>query len=420
MLRALLLSALAASSSASASAASAWPRILLTDYATSPLHAVALDGSPAALYVRPGSSSDFLLFFEGGGWCESPEDCLARSKTPLGSSKFLSSGYAARDLLQTDCNTNPAFCNHSFVYAQYLDGASRAGSVAEPVQVGNETIFFRGHAILQATLAALLAPGGVGSGMPSLAGASKLLISGSSAGGLTTFLHADEISELVHAANPGCEVRAVPEVGFFIDGESIWSRQHIMTSVYARIAAFANVSSSVNAGCAASKPVSEQWQCFMAQYTLPHIKTPLFLVNSMVDEWQAQNILAPNTITEPAVSTYGAFKPCILDPVAGCNATQAAQWTGFAGQFLAALEAAKAATPAPQAALHGGIVTSCPIHTTMIGGLSHRIKVGGVSLYEAVSAWVAGKGQQWTVDVPFPGNPTCPKPAAAGEDVELM
>ena len=31
-----------------------------------------LDGSPYKYYVRDGASPDFLLFFEGGGWCYDP------------------------------------------------------------------------------------------------------------------------------------------------------------------------------------------------------------------------------------------------------------------------------------------------------------------------------------------------------------
>jgi hypothetical protein len=260
--------------------------------------------------------------------------------------------------------------------------------------------------------------------MPSLAAAPRLLLSGSSAGGLTTYLHADAIAAAVRAVNPGVDVRAVPEVGFFIDGASIWSGAHIMTGVFSRVAAFQNVTAGapehVNAACVAGTPAAERWRCFMAQFTLPFMTTPTFIVNSMVDEWQAQNILAPNTVTEPAVTTYGAFAPCIKEPTAGCNATQAKQWTGYADQFLGALAAARTATPEPLAAHHGGFITSCPIHTTLIGGLSHRIAIGGVTIYDALVAWVDGKVPQdtFTIDERYPGNPTCPKPAEV-EDAEM-
>ncbi len=377
---------------------------------------MALDGSPQALYVRPGSPRAWVLFFEGGGWCQSLEDCAKRANTSLGSSTFPTSGYAARDLLSPNCTLNPRFCTHSMVYTQYLDGTSRASDAAEPAQVGGQSVFFRGHRTLQASLRALLSPQGPGAGMPSLAAGEELIITGSSAGGLTVLLHADEIAAAVHEVSPGCAVRAIPEVGFFIDGESIWGGQRIMSGVYARVADFSNITGGapeqVNAACVAATPPALRARCFMAEYTLPHVATPTFVVNSRVDEWQTQNILAPNTVTLPAVTTYAPFAPCIRAPVSGCNATQAGQWRGYAGQFLGALAAARAATPPAAAAGHGGVITSCPIHTTLIGGLSHRIKVGGASLYDHIVAWVDGSVAQdtWTFDVDYPGNDSCPKP----------
>lgn len=125
---------------------------------------------------------------------------------------------------------------------------------------------------------------------------------------------------------------------------------------------------------------------------------------------------------------YAPFAPCILNPVAGCNATQAAQWTNYSKQFFTALGQAQAATPASILAQNGGAITSCPIHTTMIGGLSHRIKMNGpngpVSLYEQLAAWFfetqgTGAGTYWLYDVPYPGNDSCPKPSELGDDIEM-
>ena len=68
-------------------------------------------------------------------------------------------------------------------------------------------------------------------------------------------LHADFIRDAILALNPSAVVKAVPEVGFFIDGASIWHGAHIMTEVYTRLAAFANISTGapeqVNAACGA-------------------------------------------------------------------------------------------------------------------------------------------------------------------------
>lgn len=400
-----IVAALLALSSASAAPAT-WPRVLLS----TDTGAVALDGSPAALYLRPGvgaNASNIVLFWEGGGWCESIADCIARSKTALGTSKLNTSGYASRDLLSPNCTLNPVFCDWSMVYAQYLDGSSRSGDVAEPVVVNKTTLYFRGHRIRRATIDALLAAAGPGAGVPSLAAAPRFVVTGSSAGGLTTILHADEIAQTVRAANPSCDVRVIPEVGFFLDGESIWPGRRIMTDVFRRVADFNNVTGGapeqVNAACVAAKPAADRWQCFFAQYTLPYVTTPSFIINSMCDEWQCENILAPDLDYDYGVETYAPFKPCILAPTttasASCNATQAKQWTGYGAQFLAGLGAARAAVPPTVAARSGGVITSCPIHTTLISGLSHKIKVNGTTLYDYIAAWMRGDGNGWTMCV---------------------
>lgn len=62
--------------------------------------ALCLDGTKAAYYVKEGDKNRFLLNFEGGGWCGSPnglnytiEDCYQRSKGGLGSSNSYPSSF---------------------------------------------------------------------------------------------------------------------------------------------------------------------------------------------------------------------------------------------------------------------------------------------------------------------------------------
>jgi O-palmitoleoyl-L-serine hydrolase len=363
------------------------------------------------------------LFFEGGGWCVSLDDCYGRSSTALGSSSsyaHTTDKWNERDIMDYDCTKNPAFCTWTHIYTPYCDGTSRSSWVAAPVSVRGKDLHFRGFGVVDALMSAVLAPAGPGAGAPSLATATHLLVSGSSAGGLTTYLHADYVSGRVAAVNPSAVVKAVPEVGFFIDGASIWDGKHLMTEAYTRIATFGNISTGapaqVNAACMAAYPdPSQRWHCFEAQYTYPYIATPTFILNSQVDEWQTSNILAPNSDIYESVSPYPAFQPCIKDPPTsptapgGCNATQAAQWTGYGGQFLDALAAARNLTPPAYAAASGGFITSCPIHTTAISGLSHRITIDGVTMYDAAVAWFWGTGSKWYFDKPYPGNPSCPK-----------
>jgi ribosome maturation protein SDO1 len=416
-------------SSAAAPPETTWQLVRLPD-------APCLDGTPSTIYVKPGVGADaskLILFWEGGGWCASLLDCLARSKTPLGSSASYPNStthYSERDLLSPDCAENPAFCNYASVYAPYCDGASRSSLALAPVVVEGTPLHFSGFAVMRATMDALAA--GPGFDMPPLSGVTELLVSGSSAGGLTTLLHLDYIAARAEAASPGIRVSGVPEVGFFVDAESIWQGRRLYTEVYARIAEFGNISGGLpeqlNEACVAAHPApADRWHCFMAQYTYPYTRTPTFLLQSQVDAFQTANILAPDPNTTFNVYPYAPFAPCEANPgppgVGGCNATQWKQFDGYAAQFFGALNASLAATPADVLARSGGVITSCAIHTTAIGGISHKIVVAGKTMYEHLVAWYSAnaplEGGAFVYDVPYPADKSCPKPTEPGELILL-
>ena len=67
------------------------------------------------------------------------------------------------------------------------------------------------------------------------------------------------------------------DAGFFIDALSINGR-----AVYRESMAYAfrmhNATSSVNKECVATKADDLTWMCMFADYTLPHIRTPFFMV----------------------------------------------------------------------------------------------------------------------------------------------
>ena len=104
--------------------------------------ALCLDGTQGAYYHRAAlsanASSKWRVFFQGGGWCVSDEDCYGRSQTPLGSNLNLSSsaadpaGYCGSSFLSADPSVSPGFWDWHAVYVPYCDGGSMTGK--------NETI----------------------------------------------------------------------------------------------------------------------------------------------------------------------------------------------------------------------------------------------------------------------------------------
>ena len=127
-------------------------------------------------------------------------------------------------------------------------------------QVGSDTIYYRGRRNLDAYIAAWLARG--------IGKAKAVLVNGCSAGGLAVYLHLDYIRSRIPSA---VDVRGIPECGMFLDLKT-WDRKPAYTPNYQWVAGAQNVTGGVNAACIAATPALEQWKCFMAQYTLPHIK----------------------------------------------------------------------------------------------------------------------------------------------------
>jgi O-palmitoleoyl-L-serine hydrolase len=171
-----------------------WTLVKLTD-AAAQKGAVCLDGSPSAYYIRPpltpSGRNQWLIFHEGGGWCNGDQNCFQRSQSDLGSSK----AYPAAMSREEASDLYDALPGFTVVYAKYCDGSSLTGDRDEPVVVGgntSQTIFYRGRRVLDALLDDLL-------GSKGLAAADALLYSGCSAGALTAYSHVDYVAARVPA-----------------------------------------------------------------------------------------------------------------------------------------------------------------------------------------------------------------------------
>jgi hypothetical protein len=191
-------------------------RVLL-DPSTHP-HARCLDGSVAAMYVRPGwgsGASVWNLFQEGGGSCHSLSDCARRAQTNQGSS---SSWPAAIDLVgkfgaggiyfSPDPVQNPLLWNANVAYLVYCDGGAFSGdnSTTAATVAG---LHFRGQAIIRAAIETLAAT-------TTLSAATAVVISGCSEGGVATFAHLDWMASLVRAAAPTvAKIAGLADSGYY-------------------------------------------------------------------------------------------------------------------------------------------------------------------------------------------------------------
>ena len=399
-----VLVALAAASCASAAASINYTLNVLPA-ADFPLATCLLPSSQGAYYYRPSSTptaaNKLRIFFSGGGWCVSDADCFARSMTGGGNNSQLPltapdpAGYCGDAFLDASAEDNPAIWDWAAVYVPYCDGGSFSGARAEAVVINDTaSVAYRGSFIRDALVEHLASAHG-------LASATDVIVGGCSAGGLSVFLGLDTIAAQIRGHSPGARVTGLADSGFFIDhldhnGNPRWSPLW-QWGFYAWASA-----AGVNQRCLAahgSGGDNEPWRCIFAQYTMPYLETPLFVLNSRFDSWQlCWSFGLPNS------------------PFATWNRTIKASALDFGEDFSTALAATGALWSGPPK--HGGFITACQAHcdagdgawtSTYLppapGGLGPALTPS-----QAFTLWLAGNASTpWWFDLTEAPdmNPTC-------------
>ena len=342
--------------------------------------AVCLDGTvpgyyfaPANTTADPTAASKWVLYFKGGGWCYDEASCASRAKTDLGSSDHMPASFTFGGVMDSEAAVNPEFAAFNRVVMYYCDGASFSGDNDAPYVDAktNQTIYFRGRRVLGALLDTLVKSHGLGA-------ATDVLLSGGSAGGLSTYLHADRVHDYMKAHAPKLtRFKAAPVSGFFLlhanaAGKPVYPNE--MQYVYG----MQNASAGVHPSCVASLPADEQWRCIFANYSYAHTSTPVFPLQSAIDSWQMGSI-------------WQGDKGCATKDFRSCNATEVADLNGYAHDLIADLKNARSSVfpdgkfGAPG---NGGFVESCLEHCgaqTSKNFMTYAI--GGVTMQQALSAW---------------------------------
>lgn len=254
-------------------------------------YCLAGPGSNPAYYISPGTNKTaFKIHFRGGGWCFSGEDCLKRSTMYLGDSRLWPDIPTSDEGTDGFWGDDPAvagqFAEWTTIWMIYCDGTSWTSDRAEPLQVGSETIYFRGRRILDAILADAEQRLGL------LTKSDAVIVGGTSAGGLATYLHASYLRQRIR---PEASLRFMPDAGFFMDAPDTQGEHAYRANFQGAYGPqLWNGTGGTDQGCIASYPSQEAWHCFMAQYAFPFASTaggPFYVLNSMADSYQLGNIL---------------------------------------------------------------------------------------------------------------------------------
>eukprot|EP01052_Picozoa_sp_SAG31_P043295 SAG31_NODE_7166_length_1768_cov_2.164170_2_plen_312_part_00 len=297
------------------------------------------------------------------------ESCLGRSKGWLGSSKHWGPVPAGTPDANTtnpsegvqgllnDNASNP-FGKWTAIFVEYCDGSSYTSDREEPVSVAatGDKIFYRGWRILNALIDDWLMQQGMDK-------AGAVILSGTSAGGLTAYQHAEYIRSRLPATT---RVVAVPDAGFFLDLPDVDGVYKWRASLNQGFKTW-NGTGHSNAACLSAE--SDPTRCHFPNYLLPHISTvPFFIMNSLYDTFHLGSILGlPCTPSAPSPwhrdrSLHKAVDRESQTSAANrmkCNATMLAKLQDYRDAFLETVEASASAVAKLN---HGYALTGCMQH----------------------------------------------------------
>ncbi|XP_017253447.1 pectin acetylesterase 8 [Daucus carota subsp. sativus] len=347
--------------------------------------AVCLDGSPPAYHMSKGFGAginNWLVHFEGGGWCNNATTCLDRINTRLGSSKQMTKVLSFSGMFSNKAKFNPDFYDWNTIKVRYCDGASFTGDVEAVDPATN--LHYRGQRIFLAVIEDLLAKG--------MKDAKNAIISGCSAGGLASILHCDKFKSLLPAS---AKVKCLADAGYFINVKSVAGTSHI-ESIYDDVVRTHGSAKNLPSSCTSRlKP----GLCFFPQNVVQQIQTPIFLLNAAYDSWQVKNILAPG-VADP----HGTWSNCKQD-ITKCSAAQLKTLQEFRTQFLSAAPAVGSSKS------RGLYLNSCYAHcqtgTQETWLRADSPLLDNKTIAKAIGDWYYDRSPFQKIDCPYPCDKTC-------------
>lgn len=343
--------------------------------------AVCLDGSVPGYYLKQGSGkgvNKWIIYLQGGAWCDSEKSCLSRSQTHLGSSLFFKPILNPGGLLSSSKEDNPKFYNWNVAFLPYCDGSSFSGNRSDPVQFQGSLLYFRGFRILDSTISALLS-------LTSLKDSRHVVFSGTSAGGLAVMLHADFVRSKLPK---GVHFRALADSGFFLDTSS---RKHKGERKFRKemqnVFKLHDCTDGVPQKCVKKMPGKDLWKCIFPQYFLSFVKTKMFIVNPLYDSWQLQHIWEIDCASNPF----------------SCTDKEVKQIKRFRKATLRAMR------PVLKKSNFGLFADSCVDHGQVV--YNNRWNSIAVRKTHTISSsfieWLKNKKRHFIDDHNYPANPTC-------------
>ncbi|XP_073260942.1 pectin acetylesterase 9 isoform X2 [Populus alba] len=317
-----------------------------------------LDGSLPAYHLHRGfgaGARNWLLQFEGGGWCNDIQSCLERAQTRRGSTLYMNRLEDFNGILSNNASLNPDFYNWNRVKLRYCDGGSFSGDAK----------FDNGA-----------------------------LLSGCSAGGLSSFLHCENFARILPR---NTSVKCLSDAGFFMDERDV-TLNHTMRNFFENLVSLQGIEENLNKNCTSF--LNNPKLCMFPQYFLKYITTPLFILNTAYDVYQFHHALVP-----PSADTSGHWNRCKLS-IASCDTRQLDILQDFRQDMLVALLSSRIYSR------RGGMfINSCFAHCqsesqdTWFARDSPQIH--SKTIAEAVGDWYFSRNTSLLIDCAYPCGTCC-------------
>ncbi|KAH9687774.1 Pectin acetylesterase 8 [Citrus sinensis] len=283
-------------------------------------------------------------------------------------------------ILSNEQKFNPDFYDWNRVKVRYCDGASFTGDVEA---VNPETnLHFRGARVFEAVMEDLLAKG--------MKNAQNAILTGCSAGGLTSILHCNNFRALFPVDT---RVKCFADAGYFVNVKDVSGASHI-EEFYKQVVALHGSAKHLPASCTSRLSPG---LCFFPENVAGQIKTPLFIINSAYDSWQITNILVPDD-----ADPKGTWSSCKVD-IKTCSSTQLQTMQGFRVQFLNAL--AELGNSSSRGMLIDSCYTHCRTEYQEAWLSADSPVLDKTPIAKAVGDWYYDRSPFQKIDCPYPCNP---------------
>ncbi|KRX09499.1 hypothetical protein PPERSA_12242 [Pseudocohnilembus persalinus] len=230
---------------------------------------------------------------QGGAWCfgETHNDVLTNCYNRgqylnTGSSERLRQQVNFEGIFSSDYTENPEFYDYTVIHVNYCDGAGHQGYVKDAIQVPNldQQIWFRGENNTKTILK-------YAKEVLNMDKADKVVVSGSSAGGLAGYTWIDFIANDLKKRNPKINVVGIFGGGVFLDYPSFQNGKYSFTNQMRNLFDITNKNAKyINQRCQ-KQNIQQPWKCMFAQYLLEHIETDILIINSGYDSYQIPFVL---------------------------------------------------------------------------------------------------------------------------------